>query len=314
MYAFDRFEKKIIYFFEKLVCRYVGCKYAIFMSSGSAALHSALSVLEFEKGDEVIVPINCFPSTLSAIILVGAKPVFVDIEKTTFNIDEYLIEDKINIKTKAILIVDSFGNPNNCSYIKKIAKKHNLIVIEDAAQAFGSKYNGKRVGGYFDLTCFSFNKKKILSAMTGGGLVATNNKNYSHKIREFINYGIGKNNSSFGWNYLPNFLSATILIFKLFFLSFLLGWRQLQRNNFLSVLVFENISLQQECLNGKSNWNQIVFISNNIKRIAHKLKENGYQFEKVSFFNEWYLKQNNDKVSNYKAFYSINNLTYRLKS
>jgi dTDP-4-amino-4,6-dideoxygalactose transaminase len=305
MIIFDKLEKKVIRHFEYVLCKYIGCKYAIFMSSGSAALHSALSVLNLRKGDEVIVPINCFSSVLSAIILVGANPVFVDIKKTTFNINEDLIEDKINAKTKAILIVDSFGNPNNCSNIKKIASKHHLTVVEDAAQAFGSKYNGKRVGNYFDLTCFSFNKKKILSAMTGGGLVTTNNKNYSRRIREFINYGIGKSNSSFGWNYLPNFVSALILLSKISYLNIFMNMRLREKNELFRKIIRFNVIFQQEEPGCTSNWSQLVFFCKNFNKSTYKNLRRNISFEKVKSYNDWYYIKNKEDLSKHRVFVAL---------
>lgn len=161
--------------FEEMFAKYSGTKYAIATSSATTALFLSLYTLGIGEGDEVLVPSLSFIASANVILHVGAKPVFVDIDASTYNIDVNKIEAKITKKTKAILPVDQLGLPCDIEGIKKIAKKHHLLVIEDAACATGSRYNGKNLGGSFDLACFSFHPRKVVT--TGdGGMITTNSK------------------------------------------------------------------------------------------------------------------------------------------
>ncbi|GAB1402346.1 hypothetical protein MASR1M68_12570 [Elusimicrobiota bacterium] len=135
--------------FEKAFAKYCGCKYAVSVTSGTTALHLALRAVGIKNGDEVIIPSFTMIACAFAVCYTGAKPVFVDIDEKTWNIDVSKIEKKITKKTKAIMPVHIFGNPCNMKEIIKIAKKHKLHIIEDCAQAHGAEYNGKKVGQFF---------------------------------------------------------------------------------------------------------------------------------------------------------------------
>lgn len=166
--------------FEKEFAKYLGCKYAVAVSSGTTALHLALLSLGFDKGDEIITTPFSFIASANAILYVGAKPVFVDIGED-FNIDIKKIEAKITRNTKAILPVHLFGNPCEMDEIMCLAKKYKLFVIEDACQAHGAEYKGRKVGTFGNLSCFSFYATKNMT--TGeGGMITTNNK----KAYEFL--------------------------------------------------------------------------------------------------------------------------------
>jgi len=177
--------------FEKLISNYVGSKFGLALNSCTAGLHLSLLVCGIKPGDEVITTPLTFCATVNAIIHCGAKPVFVDVNKETMNIDEKKIEAAITKKTKVIMPVHMAGRPCEMDEILKIAKKHKLFVIEDAAHALGAKYHGKMIGSIGDLTCFSFYVTKNI--ITGeGGMVTTNNKDFADKIKIYALHGMSK--------------------------------------------------------------------------------------------------------------------------
>lgn len=174
--------------FEKMIAKYVGSKYAFATTSCTTALHLSLATLGIRQGDEVLVPDFTFPATANVVVQQGAKPIFVDIDLDTFNIDIKDLERKITKKTKAIIPVDAFGCPVDMISIIKIAKKYNLAVIEDAACALGAEYKGKKSGTMGDIGCFSFHPRKSIT--TGeGGMVVTNNEKLAQKIEILRNHG-----------------------------------------------------------------------------------------------------------------------------
>lgn len=177
--------------FENKFANYVGVDYAIALNSATAALHLALLVAGVGQGDEVIVPSLTFVSTAHAVTYTGAKPVFADIDPNSLCITPYDIIKKITRKTKAIIPVHYGGNPCEMDMIGEITKIFHLTVIEDAAHACGSVYNGKRIGSISPLTCFSFHAVKNLS--TGdGGMITTNDKTYAEKLKRLRWMGITK--------------------------------------------------------------------------------------------------------------------------
>lgn len=172
--------------FESKFAEYVQSKYGIAVCNGTVALHLALVALGIGKNDEVIIPSFTMIATAFAVCYTGATPVFVDADKETWNIDVTKIEEKITKNTKAIIPVHIFGNPCNMDEISKIAKKYNLFVIEDAAEAHGAEYNGKKIGSFSDISCFSFFANKNLT--TGeGGMCITNNEEYNKLCRYYKN-------------------------------------------------------------------------------------------------------------------------------
>ncbi|MBI2054962.1 MAG: DegT/DnrJ/EryC1/StrS family aminotransferase [Candidatus Sungbacteria bacterium] len=175
--------------FERKLAHYLDINSVISVASGTDALIIALKALGIGPGDEVIVPALSFFSTAGAVAWINAKPVFVDIEKESLNIDPTKIEQAITSKTKAIIAVHLNGRMADMERISAIAKKHNLFLIEDAAQAIGSKYKGKSPGYYSDLACFSFNPTKILSSYGDGGAIATNIAVLAEKIFFMKMYG-----------------------------------------------------------------------------------------------------------------------------
>ncbi|NVM52212.1 MAG: DegT/DnrJ/EryC1/StrS family aminotransferase [Candidatus Helarchaeota archaeon] len=174
--------------FEKEFANYIGTKYAIAVNSGTAALHVALNALGVGPGDEIIIPPFTFVATATAVLHQNAIPIFVDIDPKTYCINPAEIEKSITPKTKGIIPVHLFGHPANMDRIIKIAKQHNLFVIEDACQAHGAEYKGKRVGSIGDLGCFSFFESKNM--MTGeGGIITTDDEELAEVTRLVRHHG-----------------------------------------------------------------------------------------------------------------------------
>lgn len=172
--------------FENNFAKFSGNKYGVSVTNGTTALHTALLALGIGSGDEVIIPDFTMVACLFAVLYVGATPVFVDADADTWNMDVSQIEEKITKKTKAVMVVHIYGHPVDMTPVKKLAKKHGLKIIEDAAEAHGATYKGKSVGCLGDVGCFSFYGNKILT--TGeGGMVVTNNKKIYDQSRYYKN-------------------------------------------------------------------------------------------------------------------------------
>ena len=177
--------------FEQEFSSYLGIKHSISVGNGTDALVIALKALNIGPGDEVITTPFTFFATAESIARVGAIPVFVDVELTSYNIDPNKIEEKITEKTKAILPVHIFGNPCDMVKINNIAKKHNLFVIEDACQAVGSKIGDKMIGTLSDIACFSFFPTKNLGCAGDGGMIVTDDDNLATICRAYRVHGSG---------------------------------------------------------------------------------------------------------------------------
>lgn len=177
--------------FEEAIRRYVGSRFAIALNSCTAALHLSMIVSGIKPGDEVITTPMTFCATANAIVHAGAKPVFVDIDRDTFNIDKKLIEEKITKKAKAIIPVHMAGRPCNMDIINKLARKYGLVVIEDAAHALGAEYHGKKIGSISDLACFSFYVTKNITTAEGG-MITTNNEKYANLVKVYGLHGMSK--------------------------------------------------------------------------------------------------------------------------
>ncbi|WP_099203702.1 DegT/DnrJ/EryC1/StrS family aminotransferase [Miniphocaeibacter massiliensis] len=179
--------------FEKEFSDYIGVKNSISVGNGTDALIIALKALGIGCGDEVITTSYTFFATAEAISYVGAKPVFVDVNIDTYNIDTTKIEEKINENTKAIIAVHIFGNPCDMDEINRIAKKHSIYVVEDAAQAIAAEYKGKKIGTLSDIACFSFFPTKNLGCAGDGGMIVTNNDDLATVLKALRVHGSGEN-------------------------------------------------------------------------------------------------------------------------
>lgn len=199
--------------FEHLFSNYCGTKYGVAVSSGTAALHLALACLDIKKGDEVIIPSLTMIATAYAPMYLGAKPVPVDSEKRTWNIDPDKIEEKISDKTKAIVVVHIYGHPCDMDPILEIAEKHGLYVVEDAAEAHGAEYKGRKTGGLGHIGCFSFYANKIIT--TGeGGMIVTNDQEIAEKAKMLRDMAFEKDRRFWhrylGYNYRMTNLQAAL--------------------------------------------------------------------------------------------------------
>lgn len=175
--------------FEEEFAAYCGAKYCVGCGNGLDALYLVLRAYGIGKGDEVIVPSNTFIATALAVSYTGARPVFVEPRMESYNINPQMIEEKITERTKAIMAVHLYGQPAEMDAVMEIAKRHNLKVIEDAAQAHGATYHGKRTGNLGDAAGFSFYPGKNLGALGDGGAVVTNDKELADLVRALGNYG-----------------------------------------------------------------------------------------------------------------------------
>ncbi len=215
--------------FEKEFAKAHGVQHCIALNSGTAGNHAALWSLGIKPGDEVIIPVNTFIATAWGAILCGAKPVFVDCESDSYNLNADLIQSKITPKTKAIVAVHLYGQPADLDSIKAVADKHNLVLVEDAAQAHIAEYKGKRIGGFGEAASFSFYPGKNLGAYGEGGAVVTNNPELARKLRMIRDHGSQNKyqHEIFGHNYRMEGIQGAILGVKLKHLE---DWTQKRRN------------------------------------------------------------------------------------
>lgn len=233
---------KYVNAFEDAFANYCGMKHGVAVCNGTVAIHLALKALGIGKGDEVIIPSFTMIATAYAVCYVGATPVFVDADKDTWNIDVTKIEEKITQKTKAIIPVHIFGNPCNMEEIVKIAQKYNLYIVEDAAEAHGAEYKGRKVGSFSAIGCFSFFANKNLT--TGeGGMIVTNDDDLYDKCRYYKNVCFPLNgprnytHDDIGFNYRMSNLHAAI------------GLAQVERADEYRNLRIKNAKLYKQLLN-----------------------------------------------------------------
>ena len=259
--------------FEEKFAQYVGSKYAVAVSSGTAALNCACLAAGIKNGDEVITTPLTFIATSNVILYCGAKPVFVDINPSTFNIDENLIEDKITNKTKAIMPVHFAGLPCDMDKIQTIAKKYNLKIIDDASHALGAEYKNIRIGTFGDMTTFSFHPVKHIT--TGeGGMITTNDEKLYRRLLLFRNHGITRDENDFinskdgnwyyeqielGYNYRLTDFQSALGIVQLDKMNYSLS----RRNEIVKMYEdglkdVKEIELPQNTKKGKSAWHLYI--------------------------------------------------------
>jgi dTDP-4-amino-4,6-dideoxygalactose transaminase len=214
--------------FEEEFAAYCGAPYAVAVNTGTSALHLAFLACGIGPGDEVITVPFTFVATAAAIEYTGAKPVFVDIDPTTYTMDPGQIESVITARTRAIVPVHLYGQAADLDSIRDIARRHGLLVIEDAAQAHGAEYKGQRCGSIGDLGCFSFYPGKNLGAYGEGGIVTTNSPEFARTIRILRDWGAEKKYEHVlkGFNYRMDGVQGAILRVKLRYLD---GWTEARR-------------------------------------------------------------------------------------
>jgi dTDP-4-amino-4,6-dideoxygalactose transaminase len=202
---------------EREIASYVGSKFGVGVASGTDALILALKSCDVGAGDEVLCPSFTFIATADAVSLLGAKPVFIDIDPKTFMMDPLKLEQAISLRTKAVIPVHLYGQAADMDAVVEIARKHNLRVIEDCAQAIGATYKGKRVGTFGDLGCFSFFPSKNLGGYGDGGMVVTDSELLAKRLRSLRSHGAVKKyfSEEQGWNSRLDEIQAAILRVKL---------------------------------------------------------------------------------------------------
>jgi dTDP-4-amino-4,6-dideoxygalactose transaminase len=265
--------------FEKKICNYLKVNECVALNSGTDALTLGLHLLGVKKGDEVITPPNSFIASTASIAHLGAIPIFADI-KDDLNIDPLEIEKKITKKTKAIMPVHLSGHPCEMDKIMKISKKYKIPVIEDAAQAIGTKYNNKFVGTFGDIGCFSAHPLKNLNAIGDSGYLITNNKKYANKIRLLRNHGIKNRNtiSFFGYVSRMDSIQASILNLRFQKLHQVIKKR---RNNaklyFENLKDLKNLELPFEKKNEFNTYHTFVIKTKNRNKLKKFLEDKGIQ-------------------------------------
>ncbi len=216
--------------FETAFADYVGARFCVAVNSGTAALHLALMAAGIGIGDEVIVPSNSFIATAESVSVVGAAPVFVDADPIAYTIDVSQIESRIAERTRAIMPVHLYGQPADLDPILDLAQHHGLSVIEDAAQAHGAEYKGRRVGAFGQAGCFSFYPSKNLGAYGEGGAVVTNYEDFASRVRLLRDHGSDRKyyHKIIGYNFRMEGIQAAVLSVKLRHLD---EWNRLRRRH-----------------------------------------------------------------------------------
>ncbi|NOS71755.1 MAG: DegT/DnrJ/EryC1/StrS family aminotransferase [Verrucomicrobia bacterium] len=263
--------------FEKDFATYCGAEHALGFNSGTSALHVALMLLNVGHGDEVITTPHTFVATSWAISYVGAKPVYVDIDDATFNLDPKFIEKAITPRTKAIMPVHLYGHPFDVDAILAIAKKHNLPLVEDACQAHGAKYKGKTVGAFGDAAGFSFYPGKNLGAAGEGGALVTNNAAHAKRARSLREHGstVRYYHDEIGFNYRMEGIQGAVLGVKLKHLNTWTRERQRVAHRYAELLADTPLQLPTQAAWAESVWH--LYVVRHPKRDALKkhLEDNG---------------------------------------
>ena len=295
---------------ENNIAKYIGAKYAVSCNSGTDALHFSLKAYGVGKGDEVITTPFTFISTIEAIMYLGAKPVFADIELNSYNIDKNEILKKINKNTKAIIPVHLFGNPFDVKNLIKDINDSSIKIIEDCAQSFGSGINCQRVGNIGDAGCYSFYPTKNLGCYGDGGMITTNSEEAYNIIKKLKNHGSSKryHHDTIGYNSRLDEIQAAILNIKLKYVDQFNAMRvkiaDIYNDNLSNI---ENILLPKKTDCGYHVYHQYTISSKIREKIMLELKQNSIgsaiyypvSLEKQKAFKKIYSDKSNYKNSNY---------------
>ena len=263
-------------FFEKKFSKYIQTSHCVGVNTGTSALHLALRSLDIGSGDEVITVSMTFIASIMAISYTGAKPVFVDIDEFTQTINPDLIEKKITNRTVAILVVHLYGQCAEMDKIIKIARKHNLFIIEDSSQAHGAKYNNLNAGSIGDIGTFSFYPGKNLGACGEGGAITTNNKRLFKRIRDLRNWSqpIRYKHNDISYNYRMDGIQASSLIVKLKYLN---DWTKKRRSIakiYQDEIDTKKIKISMEGSNRYHVYHVFSVFSKNSKKLKKYLDKN----------------------------------------
>ncbi|MFH1331905.1 MAG: DegT/DnrJ/EryC1/StrS family aminotransferase [archaeon] len=270
--------------FEEGFSKYIGTSHGVSTSNGTVALHLALSALGLGPGYEVLIPDMTFIATANAVTYTGAKPVLVDIEPDTWNMDPRKLEEKINDKTKAIIPVHIYGHPCDMDPITKVAKKYDLKVVEDAAEAHGAVYKEARVGSLSDISCFSFYGNKVIT--TGeGGICLTKDSGLAERLRFLKDHGMSKEkrywHPEIGFNYRMTNIQAAIGLAQLENIDLMILRKRRNASLYNSLLKdVEGIALPPEMPWAKNvYWMYSILVDDNYKysrdEVMDRLKVNG---------------------------------------
>lgn len=272
--------------FEKAVATYVGAKYAVAFTNGTAALHGACFAADIGVGDEVITTSMTFAASANCVLYQGGTPIFADIDSKTYNIDPKDIEKKITRNTKAIIPVHFTGQPVALDEIKKIANKHNLVIIEDAAHALGATYKGNKIGSISEMTMFSFHPVKHITSGEGG-IITTNNRTFYEKLIQFRSHGITRAPDKLIENHGPWYYEMQFLgyNYRMTDIQAALGTSQLKKIKSFIELRKKYVALYNEAFkdiceievpyqdgNGSSSWH-LYIIRLKLNRLTGNRKE-----------------------------------------
>jgi dTDP-4-amino-4,6-dideoxygalactose transaminase len=262
--------------FEKLVSSFTKSKYAIAVNSGTAALQAALYALDIKTGDEVLLPSFTFVATANAVVSVGAKPVFVDIRRDNYTMDPADLERKITKKSKAIIPVHLYGNVAYIDEISEIARKHNLRIIEDAAQSMGSSYRGKQTGTFSELGCFSLYAAKVMTSGEGG-IIVTSSKKLREKLLMIRNHGMvhGYDTRVLGLNFRLPEINAAIAKVQMKKLPKFLLKRKKNAKILTDLLSGLDLTLPQKRKHEEVNWYLYTIATKSRDRIMKDLNSSG---------------------------------------
>jgi dTDP-4-amino-4,6-dideoxygalactose transaminase len=265
--------------FEQAFAEYAGARFCLGLNSGTAALHLALLAGGVGAGDEVIVPANSFFATAEAVSLVGATPVFVDADPVSYTIDTTKIEKAITGRTRAIIPVHLYGQSVDLDPIFEIARRRNLLVVEDAAQAHGAQYKGRPVGALGDIGCFSFYPGKNLGAYGEGGAVVTNDERLAHRVRLLRDHGSEKKyrHEIVGYNFRLEGIQGAVLNVKLRHLD---RWNELRRQHagrYTELLKDTNLTLPLEMDYARHVYHVYVIQTDARDDLQRKLSDAGIQ-------------------------------------
>lgn len=267
--------------FEESFSKYCGTRYGVAVSNGTVALHLALVALGIGKGDEVIVPDITFAATINAVIYTGAMPIIVDIEEDSWCIDPDEIEKAITPNTKVIIPVHIYGQPCDMGRICDIARKYNLYIVEDCAEAHGAEWNNKKVGSFGIISCFSFFGNKVIT--TGeGGMCVTNSAELNDKMRVLRDHGMSRERKYYheviGFNYRMTNLQAAIGLAQTERVDEILEWREKVEEEYRDIFSKINgILMQKENLDGRKKiaWLVSVLIGSDKRDdVLEELKKN----------------------------------------